>query len=345
VGVIVLAATNRPDVLDQALLRPGRFDRRVVVQPPDRGGRQAILKVHTRQTPLAPDVDLAQLAGATPGLVGADLRNLVNEAALLATRRDEDAVHQRDFLDALEKLILGPARHLVLSAEERERVAYHEGGHTILGLLVPGADPVNRVTIMPRGQALGLTYQRPQDERYNFDEPYLRARIVGALGGRVAEGIVYGTRTSGAESDLEQATSLARQMVTRWGMSDELGPVTLASRDNGFLGASDPFGFGAGPKPYSEATAQVIDAEVRRILQECYAQAEQLLTAHRAELDALARALLERETLDEQQILDVTGLPGAPRLAGGPLPIASNGATHGTRGSADSLILPNARRD
>jgi len=317
-GVIVIAATNRPDVLDQALLRPGRFDRRVVVQPPDRDGREAILRVHTPQVPLDPDVDLTKIAAATPGLVGADLRNLVNEAALLAARRGQEAVHLADFLDSLEKLILGPARHLLLSAEERERVAYHEGGHTILGLLVPGADPVNRVTIIPRGQALGVTYQRPQDERHNFDEGYLRARITGALGGRVAEEMVYGTRTSGAEADLELATEIARQMVTRWGMSDALGPVSLASRDGG-LGAGERFMYGDA-KPHSEATAQLIDAEVQRILRSCYEQAAQLLGGHRPELDALARALLEQETLDEQQILKVTGLSSAPQLVGSPLP-------------------------
>ena len=218
-GVIVLAATNRPDVLDQALLRPGRFDRRVTVNPPDKVGREAILKVHTRGVPLGPDVDLKIIASSTPGLVGADLRNLVNEAALLAARRNQDDVRHRDFMDALEKLVLGPARQLVMSPAERERVAYHEGGHTILGLLVPGADPVNRVTIMPRGQALGVTYQRPEDDRHNYSEEYLRARIIGAMGGRAAEEVVYGGRTTGAENDMQQATDMARQMVTRWGMS------------------------------------------------------------------------------------------------------------------------------
>jgi cell division protease FtsH len=224
-GVIVLAATNRPDVLDPALLRPGRFDRRVTVNPPDKNGREAILKVHTRNAPLAPDVDLKIVASATPGLVGADLRNLVNEAALQAARREADAVYHVDFMDALEKLILGPARELLMSEEEREPVAYHEGGHTILGLVVPGADPVNRVTIMPRGQALGVTYQRPEADRHNYHEGYLRARITGALGGRAAEEVVYGSRTTGSESDMEQATNMARQMVTRWGMSEALGPV------------------------------------------------------------------------------------------------------------------------
>ena len=212
--------------------------------------------------PLGTDVDLIAIARATPGLVGADLRNLVNEAALQAARRNGEHVDQRDFMDSLEKLILGPARDLVLTPADREKVAYHEGGHTILGLVVKGADPVNRVTITPRGQALGVTYQRPEDDRHNYDETYLRARIVGALGGRAAEELVYGTRTTGAENDMEQATSLARHMVTRWGMSAHLGPVTLAPRENSFLGPNDLFGMG-GPRPFSEATARHVDAEVR----------------------------------------------------------------------------------
>jgi cell division protease FtsH len=324
-GVIVLGATNRPDVLDPALLRPGRFDRRVTVNPPDKVGREAILKVHTRGVPLASDVDLKILAASTPGLVGADLRNLVNEAALLAARRSEDRVHQKDFLDALEKLVLGPARNLVMSPAEKERVAYHEGGHTILGLLVPGADPVNRVTIMPRGQALGVTYQRPQDDRHNYSEEYLRARITGAMGGRAAEEVVYGGRTTGAENDMQQATDLARQMVTRWGMSEKLGPVTLAPREDPFLRGDTFGGFGAG-KPYSEATAQVIDAEVERILQQGYAEGMQLLRAHRDALDRLARALLEQETLDEQEIIRVTEITPAPRgteVPLAPVPVAA----------------------
>ena len=198
---------------------------------PDKNGREAILKVHTRNTPLAQDVNLAELAAATPGLSGADLRNLVNEAALLAARRDQNEVRHKDFFDALEKIVLGPERPLLLSAHDRERIAYHEGGHAILGLVVPGADPVNRVSIVPRGQALGVTYQRPESDRYNYPEAYLRARIVGMLGGRAAEEIAYGTKTTGAESDIEQATPLARRMVTRWGMSDRLGMVQLAPRE------------------------------------------------------------------------------------------------------------------
>jgi len=317
-GVIVLAATNQPDVLDKALLRPGRFDRRVVVNLPDKVGREAILKVHTRSVPLAQDVDLGELAASTPGLSGADLRNLVNEAALLAARREQQEVRQKDFLDALEKIVLGPERPLLLSPEERERVAYHEGGHAILGLVVPGADPVNRVTIVPRGQALGVTYQRPEDDRYNYPEAYLRARIVGALGGRSAEEIVYGTKTTGAENDIEQATNLARAMVTRWGMSEKLGTVQLAPRENPFLGG----GGYPGEKPFSEVTARAIDEEVSRIIDESHEEARRLLTKHRGELEALARALLERETLDEKEILEVTGLPPSPPLENSRVPVS-----------------------
>ncbi len=310
-GIIVLAATNQPDVLDRALLRPGRFDRRVVVNLPDKRGREEILKIHTRHTPLAGDVDLAELAASMPGFSGADIRNLVNEAALLAARRDEDAVGQRDFHDALEKIVLGPERPLLLSDDDRARIAYHESGHAILGLLVPGADPVHRVTIVPRGQALGVTYQRPDSDRYNYPEAYLRARIVGMLGGRAAEEIIYGTRTTGAESDITQATELARNMVTRWGMSDKLGLVQLAPQRNAYLGAQGGFG---GEKPFSEETARVIDAEVHRIISESHTEACRLLKEHRDALEALVAALLERETLDEQEILKVTGLHAAPSL-------------------------------
>jgi cell division protease FtsH len=310
-GIIVLGATNQPDVLDRALLRPGRFDRRVVVNLPDRTGREAIVRVHTRRMPLAADVTLAGIAAVTPGFSGADLKNLVNEAALLAARRQQEDVRQQDFLDALEKIVLGPARPLLLTQADKERIAYHESGHAILGLVVPGADPVNRVTIVPRGQALGVTYQRPDSDRYNYPEGYLRARIVGMLGGRAAEEIVYGTRTTGAENDIEQATGLARQMVTRWGMSERLGLVQLAPRENPYLGAASAY---AGERPFSEATAEAVDAEVRRIIAESHEQARRLLVTHRKQLDALAQALLSRETLNEQEILRVTGLPPAPPL-------------------------------
>jgi cell division protease FtsH len=311
-GVIVLAATNQPDVLDKALLRPGRFDRRVIVNLPDKAGREAIIKVHTRKVPVASDVHIGELAASTPGFSGADLKNMVNEAALLAARRDQSEVRQKDFLDALEKIVLGPERPILLSREDRERIAYHESGHAILGLVVPGADPVHRVTIVPRGQALGVTYQRPQTDRYNYPEAYLRARIVGMLGGRAAEEIVYGTRTTGASNDIEQATNLARNMVTRWGMSDKLGMVQLAPRENRYLGAE----FG-GTKPFSEETARVIDAEVLKIIHDSHEQAMRLLTEHRRQLDALVEALLARETLDEQEILEATGLPPAPALESG----------------------------
>ena len=314
-GVIVLAATNQPDLLDRALLRPGRFDRRVIVNLPDKNGREAILEVHTRRVPLAADTRLADIAAATPGFSGADLRNLVNEAALLAARRSQNEVRHKDFLDALEKIVLGVERPILLSREDRERIAYHEGGHAILGLVVPGADPVHRVSIVPRGQALGVTYQRPESDRYNYPEPYLRARITGMLGGRAAEEIVYGTRTTGAENDIKQATELARNMVVRWGMSDRVGMVTLAPPENPYLKV--PVGYG-NEKPFSEETARLIDAEVRKIIGECHDEARRLLTAHRKQLDALVQALLERETLDEKEILEVTGLTPAPPITGTP---------------------------
>jgi cell division protease FtsH len=314
-GVIVLAATNQPDVLDKALLRAGRFDRRVVVNLPDKKGREAIFKVHTRKVPLADDVDLSDMAQTTPGVSGADIRNLVNEAALLAARRQQDKVHHKDFIDALEKIILGPERPIILSEADKERVAYHEGGHAILGLIVPGADPVHRVTIVPRGQALGVTYQRPLTDRYNYPEAYLRAKIIGMLGGRAAEEIVYGSRTTGAENDIEQATGLARQMVTRWGMSDQLGMIQLGPRQNEWVGAS---GLG-GSKPYSDETARLIDVEVARIINECHEEAKRLLQQRRKELDALVAELMKNESLDEHEILKVTGLPRAPLLPDRPV--------------------------
>jgi cell division protease FtsH len=307
-AVIVLAATNRPDVLDPALLRPGRFDRRITVQRPDRVGRRAILEVHTRGVPLAPGLNLDEIANATPGLVGADLRNLVNEAALLAARRGKDYVDREDFFDAMERIVLGAERQLLLSEEDRRRVAYHESGHAVLGLLVPEADPVHKVTIVPRGQALGVTYQMPVDDRYNYTERYLRGRIIGALGGRAAEEIVFGVKTTGAENDLQQVTEMARQMVTRWGMSPEVGLLHLTSdNEDNFLGSSG----GTMSQGYSESLAQVVDRETRRIIDECYADAVNLLTQERTRLDALASALLERESLDEPEIRQVVGL--APR--------------------------------
>jgi cell division protease FtsH len=309
-AVIVLAATNRADVLDPALLRPGRFDRRVTVQPPDRAGRAAILKVHTRGVPLSPDVDLHVIAGETPGLVGADLRNLVNEAALLAARKGHDAVMADDFAEALEKIALGAERRLALLPEERERVAYHESGHALLGLLQPEGDPVRRVTVVPRGQALGVTLSVPEADRYNYGEPYLRARIVNALGGRAAEQVVYGTVTTGAENDLKQVTDIARAMVTRWGMSQEVGLLALSgSEDGNFL---DQGAAGGVARPYSEETAQAIDQATKGIVDGCYAKALDLLKGNRERLDALAKALLREESLNEAQMREVTGLPKRP---------------------------------
>jgi cell division protease FtsH len=302
-GVVVLAATNRAEILDPALLRPGRFDRRIIVNPPDQEGRRRILEVHTRSVPLAADVDLAQIASATPGMVGADLRNLVNEAALLAARLNHDKVTRADFGDALEKIVLGTARKIMLSPEDKRRTAYHESGHALLGMLTPGADPVRKVSIIPRGHALGVTFQSPTEDRYGYQAAYLRGRITGALGGRAAEDLVIGDVSTGAESDLEQATNIARQMVGRWGMSDAIGPVSVLPRPD----QEQPLGLdGSGPAP---ATRELIDREVRRLLEECYAEARETLERHRGNLDRLAGALLERETLDADEAYDAAGIP------------------------------------
>jgi cell division protease FtsH len=303
-GVIVLAATNRPEILDPALLRPGRFDRRVTVNPPDAAGRRKILEVHTRHVPLAANVDLGSIASSTPGMVGADLRNLVNEAALTAARRAHERVQLGDFTDALERIVLGAERRITLSVEERERTAYHESGHALLGMLEPGADPVRKISIVPRGRALGVTFQSPATDRYGYDARYLRGRIVGALGGRAAEEIIYGNVTTGAESDLEQVTAIAKQMVGRWGMSDKIGLVSVLPGPN-----DDPVlfpGNGSGP---SEETRQIIDSEVRRIVEESYERAVALLRENRDRLERLAQALLEHETLDERDAYETAGFP------------------------------------
>jgi cell division protease FtsH len=306
-GVIVLAATNRPEILDPALLRPGRFDRRVTVNPPDQVGRKLILEVHTRSVPLGDDVDLESIASSTPGMVGADLRNLVNEAALTAARRNHERVQLADFTDALEKILLGAERRITLSVEERERTAYHESGHALLGMLEPGADPVRKVSIVPRGRALGVTFQSPSADRYGYGADYLRGRIVGALGGRAAEELIYGDTTTGAESDLEQVTAIARQMVGRWGMSEAIGPVSVipGPQDEALL-------FPGQGGSASEATRQLVDSEVRRVIEECYDVARQRLADNRDRLEALARALLERETLDERDAYAVAGFPPPP---------------------------------
>jgi cell division protease FtsH len=318
-GVIVLGATNRADVLDSALLRPGRFDRRITVQPPDRRGRAAILGIHSRGVPLAPGVDLDQVAAQTPGLVGADLANLINEAALGAARKAETAVSMADFSDAIEKTLLGSERKLMLSPADRERIAYHESGHALLGLLVAGADPVRKVTIVPRGVALGVTVQSPVNDRFNLGEDHLRARITGALGGRAAESLVYGVVTTGAENDLQQVTQIAHEMVVRWGMSAKIGPLSYVE-----IGPGGPF---AMQRPYSEATAKLIDDEVKRIAEECAANARDLLAQHRDKLDTLVRALLEHDSLGEQEILKATGLGPAESVEAAARP-DSNGRRH-----------------
>jgi len=306
-GVIVLAATNRPEVLDSALLRPGRFDRRLTVNPPDKDGRFAILKIHTRSVPLHEDVRLDRIAATTPGMVGADLRNLVNEAALIAARRDNDTITMAAFADALERIILGAERRITLSMEERERTAYHEAGHAVLGMLEPGADPVRKVSIVPRGRALGVTFQSPSTDRYGYDTSYLQGRIVGALGGRAAEELVYGSVTTGAESDLEQVTSIARQMVGRWGMSDVIGLVSVIPAP----GEESYYGPG-GSTSVSDETRELVDREVRRIVEGCYDKARRMLTENRDRLESLTQALLESETLDEDDAYRAAGFePGA----------------------------------
>jgi cell division protease FtsH len=301
-GVIVLAATNRPDVLDKALLRPGRFDRRVAVQPPDRQGRLEILEVHTRSVPLAADVDLGSIASTTPGMVGADLANLVNEAALLAARRGHITVEMADFTDAVEKILLGVERRVMMTQDDRERTAYHEAGHALIGMLTPGADPVRKVSIIPRGMALGVTFSAPDSDRYNYDEAYLLARLRVALGGRVAEELVYDSLSSGAESDIQQMTQIARQMVGRWGMSPAIGPVAVLPSD------------GEGPllpgvSQTSEDTQRIVDAEVRRLADEAHASATELLRSERDKLESLTRALLAAETLDEEAAYAAAGVP------------------------------------
>ena len=309
-AVIVLGATNRPEILDAALLRPGRFDRRVAVPPPDKDGRAEILRVHTRSLPLAPDVNLDRLAATTPGMVGADLANLANEAALQAARRHHDQVTQADFTDALEKIVLGAPRGTVLSDEDRRRVAYHEAGHAVVGMLTPGADPVRKVSIIPRGQALGVTFAAPDDDRANYEESWLRAKIKVALGGRVAEELVFGTITTGAESDIQQLTQIARGMVGRWGMSDAIGPIAVLPQDQ--QGMLLPGSQGA-----SEATQRLVDEEVRRIVEESYLEVRELLTANRHKLDSLTEALLRDETLDEDPAYAAAQVQRGPADTGG----------------------------
>jgi cell division protease FtsH len=316
-GVIVLAATNRPDVLDPALLRPGRFDRRVTIQAPDKDGREQILRVHSRSVPLAPDVDLGGLASTTAGMVGADLANLVNEAALLAARRGHDRVSMSDFSDSLEKIVLGAARKIILSDADRRRTACHEAGHALVGMLSAGADPVRKISIIPRSRSLGVTLSAPETDQFNYDEQGLLTRIRVATGGRAAEEVVYGDQTTGAEADIRQATELARQMVGRFGMSEEIGFVAVLPQDGeaALQGLTE----------VSERTRQRVDAEVKRIVGEAHDEAIRLLTEHRERLDSLAEALVRAETLDQPAAYEAAGLP-RPEAATGTAEPALTGA-------------------
>jgi cell division protease FtsH len=297
-AVVVIAATNRPDGLDKALLRPGRFDRRVVVERPDWNGRLAILKIHSRGVPLAKDVDLITIARATPGMVGADIANLVNEAALLAARRNLIAVTQNCFDAALDKILIGAERPLVLSEADLNVIAYHESGHALTGLLQEDVDPVTKVTIVPRGQTLGVTQYTPLDDRYNYSKEYLEAQLVTALGGRAAEQVAIGRITTGAENDLQRVTAIAHQMVTHWGMSERLGTISFSERDDPFAGTAEA----PGSREYSEQTASIIDEEVNSIVKSAYDRAVNLLTSHRETLDGIARSLRLHETLDARQL-------------------------------------------
>jgi cell division protease FtsH len=300
-GVILIAATNRPDVLDPALLRPGRFDRQIVVDMPDVRGREQILKVHARKIPLADDVQLDVIARATPGLAGADLANIVNEAALLAARRNKQSVEMIDFEDAKDKVMLGIERKsLVLSDEERKLTAYHEAGHALVSVRVPGLDPVHKVTIVPRGRALGITFSLPEEDRHNYTKSYILGRLAMAYGGRVAEELIFGPDkvTTGAAQDIEQATDMARRMVTQFGMSDLVGPMAVGDKEQQiFLGREIQQ-----HREVSDSTAELVDTEVKRILDEAYKRAREILKGDMDTLHKMAEALLDRETLDREEV-------------------------------------------
>lgn len=300
-GIIVIAATNLAEVLDAALTRAGRFDRTITVAPPDQKGREAILKVHSRGRPLGPDVSLSGLAKSTPGLTGAELANLVNEASLLGARRGAATIAMSDFTNALETIQLGVQRAVIMDPAERERTAWHEAGHALLGMIQPGADPVRKISIIPRGRALGVTLSTPEADKYGYDKTYLRGRIIGALGGMAAEEEVLGVVTTGAESDLQTATAIARQMFGRWGMSDRIGPVQVYPREG------DPRSQGV-----SDQLLSAVDEEVRDLLTDCYAEARRLLREHHEQHKALVDALLEHETLDETDAYRIVGIEREP---------------------------------
>jgi cell division protease FtsH len=324
VGVIVIAATNRPDVLDPALLRPGRFDRQVVVGLPDIRGREQILMVHMRKVPVAPDVRADILARGTPGMSGADLANLVNEAALFAARRSKRLVDMDDFEQAKDKIFMGAERKsMVITPEDKKKTAYHESGHAVIGMTLPGCDPVHKVTVIPRGRALGVTMSLPEIDRYSLYQDQMLSQISMLFGGRVAEEIFVGSISTGASNDFERATSIARDMVTRYGMSEALGPMVYGENEGEvFLGRSVTT-----HKNMSEATMQKVDAEIRRILDQQYALAKKILTDNRAKVEAMTAALMEWETIDSDQIGDImAGLPArAPKPSATPQPPASGG--------------------
>ncbi|MGH7269892.1 MAG: ATP-dependent zinc metalloprotease FtsH, partial [Polyangiaceae bacterium] len=314
-GVIIVAATNRPDVLDPAILRPGRFDRRITVPRPDVRGREEILRVHTKRTPLSPDVDLETLARGTPGFCGADLENLVNEAALLAARQDKDAIKMVDFELAKDKVYMGTERRsMVISDEEKRTTAVHEAGHTLISVLISHHDPVHKVTIIPRGPALGVTWYLPKSDRHNLSKEQAESSIAVALGGRIAEEIIFGQMTTGAGNDIEKATEIAHKMVCEWGMSEKLGPLSYGKKEEAvFLGRD----YGQRSQDYSEYTAQEIDQEVRAIVQRQYVKVREALTKSREKLQSLADCLIERETLDSEEIhavLDGRELPKRERV-------------------------------
>jgi len=327
-GVILLAATNRPDVLDPALLRPGRFDRQIVVDMPDVNGREGILKVHTRKIPLAQDVDLKVIARGTPGLSGADLSNIVNEAALLAARRNRNSVFMADFEEARDKVMMGPERKsLLINEEERRLTAFHEAGHALVARMIPGADPLHKVTIVPRGRALGITTQIPVDDKHSFSRTWLLGRIAVALGGRAAEMIVFNDLTTGAQEDIEKATTLARKMVCEWGMSEEVGPLAFGPKEEQiFLGREI-----AQHRDYSEQTAVLIDKEVRKVVDEGLARAEDIVAQHLDNLKDLASALLEREILDREEVEKILKGEKLP-------PIKGQGPNAGRAAAATSSV-------
>jgi cell division protease FtsH len=310
-GVILISATNRPDILDPALTRPGRFDRQVVVPVPDVRGREGILKVHSRKTPVADDVNLAVLARGTPGFSGADLENMVNEAALLAARSDKDVLEMNDFEEAKDKVLMGTARKsMIISEEEKKNTAYHEGGHTLVAKMIPGTDPIHKVTIIPRGRAMGLTQQLPLDEKHTYPKKYLLDTLAVLMGGRAAEELVLNELTTGAGNDIDRATETARKMVCEWGMSEELGPLSFGQKDEQiFLGREF-----AQHRDYSEQTAILIDKEIRRLVSEAHQRAKTILEKNMDTLHAMAQALLERETLAESDIDAIIAghVPAAP---------------------------------